>query len=420
MAERARGRLRARPTYPVVRPAAAADVMGTLLARRARTGQGRGCWPVECASNWWGCRHVDRMIVGCAPRLRFRPWRWRRRRRHAQRRPRLVVARREAGRAAGPIRDRRAAARSSSRPGPAAGGSWGSPRPPATARRRCSPNGPRPRTDPSAWVSLDRFDDDAAALLFVMASAFVALWPTEDDLLADMRGVGVSVLGRAAPRLASAFRASPEPFVLMLDDLHELRPRTATTRWAWSWPACPTARSWSPPADTSSPTCPACGPGRGAGDRGRGPGPRRGRGPADLLGRRGRPHARAGPHGHRAHRGLAGRPLPGGDDRAGTAPTTALTISGDDRFIADYLYRESLARQPEDVQDFLRRTSVLDQLSGPLCDAVLGGSTRRATSGTSRPPTSSSCRSTGGASGTATTPSSASSSPASSAASSPT
>ena len=34
---------------------------------------------------------------------------------------------------------------------------------------------------------------------------------------------GVSTLGRAAPRLAAAFRASPNPFVLMLDDLHELR-----------------------------------------------------------------------------------------------------------------------------------------------------------------------------------------------------
>ena len=38
-----------------------------------------------------------------------------------------------------------------------------------------------------------------------------------------MSGLGGSVLGRAAPRLASAFRTSPEPFVLMLDDLHELQ-----------------------------------------------------------------------------------------------------------------------------------------------------------------------------------------------------
>ena len=47
-------------------------------------------------------------------------------------------------------------------------------------------------------------------------------------------------------------------------------------------------------------------------------------------------------------------------------------ISGDDRYVADYLYRESSMRLPEDDQRFLRRTAVLDQLSGPLCDAVLG------------------------------------------------
>ena len=38
-----------------------------------------------------------------------------------------------------------------------------------------------------------------------------------------MAGLGVSVLGRAAPRLAAAFAASPDPFVLMLDDLHEVQ-----------------------------------------------------------------------------------------------------------------------------------------------------------------------------------------------------
>ena len=48
-----------------------------------------------------------------------------------------------------------------------------------------------------------------------------------------------------------------------------------------------------------------------------------------------------------------------------------LTIAGDDRYVADYLYRESLMQLPEDVQRFLRRTAVLDQLSAPLCDAIL-------------------------------------------------
>jgi LuxR family maltose regulon positive regulatory protein len=49
------------------------------------------------------------------------------------------------------------------------------------------------------------------------------------------------------------------------------------------------------------------------------------------------------------------------------------TVSGDDRYVADYLYRESLMQVPEDTQRFLRRTAVLDQLCGPLCDALVDG-----------------------------------------------
>ena len=49
-------------------------------------------------------------------------------------------------------------------------------------------------------------------------------------------------------------------------------------------------------------------------------------------------------------------------------------VTGDDRYFSDYLNSESLARQPEDIQRFLRRTAVLEQLCGPLCDAVLQSS----------------------------------------------
>ena len=38
----------------------------------------------------------------------------------------------------------------------------------------------------------------------------------------------------------------------------------------------------------------------------------------------------------------------------------------------DYLLEEALQRQSESVQTFLLRTSILDRLCGPLCDAVLG------------------------------------------------
>jgi LuxR family maltose regulon positive regulatory protein len=47
-------------------------------------------------------------------------------------------------------------------------------------------------------------------------------------------------------------------------------------------------------------------------------------------------------------------------------------FAGDDRYIVDFLAEEVLQRQPEQVQQFLLQTSILDRLNGPLCDAVTG------------------------------------------------
>jgi LuxR family maltose regulon positive regulatory protein len=46
-------------------------------------------------------------------------------------------------------------------------------------------------------------------------------------------------------------------------------------------------------------------------------------------------------------------------------------FAGDHRYIADYLAGEVIDRQPERLRAFLLRTSILDQLCGPLCDAVM-------------------------------------------------
>ena len=45
-------------------------------------------------------------------------------------------------------------------------------------------------------------------------------------------------------------------------------------------------------------------------------------------------------------------------------------FAGDNQYIVDYLAEEVLQRQPERVRNFLLQTSILDRLSGPLCDAV--------------------------------------------------
>lgn len=49
------------------------------------------------------------------------------------------------------------------------------------------------------------------------------------------------------------------------------------------------------------------------------------------------------------------------------------SFTGSDRFVQDYLLEEVLRQQPEPVQSFLLRTSVLNRFCGPLCDAVLQG-----------------------------------------------
>ena len=47
-------------------------------------------------------------------------------------------------------------------------------------------------------------------------------------------------------------------------------------------------------------------------------------------------------------------------------------FAGDDRYVVDYLVEEVLRRQPHHIRKPLLQTSVLDRLSGPLCDAVTG------------------------------------------------
>ncbi|AMB58792.1 LuxR family transcriptional regulator [Microterricola viridarii] len=222
------------------------------------------------------------------------------------------------------------------------------------------------------WVSLDRFDDDAVKLLTLLASAFVRATGADAALVTDMRGHGVSALGRAAPRLALALRESPSPFVLMLDDLHELatpachdvlsvvldgvpagsqlvmasrheQPQVATLRAAGqtleigadslALDADGARRIF---AEAQVPLTPALA--------------------AVVIERtEGWPV------------GLHLAAMIAHDNADGAA-----VISGDDRYVADYLYRESLASLPENTQRFLRCTAVLDQFSAELCDAVFG------------------------------------------------
>jgi LuxR family transcriptional regulator, maltose regulon positive regulatory protein len=224
---------------------------------------------------------------------------------------------------------------------------------------------------PVAWVSLNRFDDDPGALLSLLAYAFAGVMPGNADLVADVRGLGVSALGRAAPRLASALKVSQVPFVLMVDDLHELQSPACHDVLGVVIEGIPRGSQLVAASRSEQPHVPRL---RAAGDA-------REFLMSDLaLDADGAEEIFAGVHvsvTHELAAAVAARTegWPVGlylaaliaRDSAG-----ALTVSGQDPYVADYLYRESLAVVSEDAKHFLLCTSVLDQMCAPLCDALLG------------------------------------------------
>jgi LuxR family maltose regulon positive regulatory protein len=225
-----------------------------------------------------------------------------------------------------------------------------------------------------AWMSLDRLDDDPGALLTLLASAYARVSSGNADLVADMGGLGVSVLGRAAPQLAAAFRTSPVPFVLMLDDLQELKLPACHDVLGVVIAGIPRGSQLVSASRSEQPHLPRL---RASGDA------------LEFLA-------------SNLTLDAAGAEQIFSDVDVSLTPEMAvavteqtegwpvglylaaliardsqgesLSVAGDDRYVADYLYRESLLQQPESVQRFLRRTAVLDQLSAPLCEALLGES----------------------------------------------
>ena len=225
---------------------------------------------------------------------------------------------------------------------------------------------------PVAWVSLDRFDDDPAVLLGLLASAFTRVSPGSTDLVADLGGLGVSVLGRAAPRLASVLRASPVPFVLMVDDLHELRSPACHDVLSVVISGIPEHSQLVAASRSEQPHLPRL---RASGDT------------LELsAGDLALDAAEAKRVFEHEHVNVTPDEAAAVTERTEGWPTglylsaviarhnrrDALTVSGEHPFVADYLYRESLSQLPEQTQQFLRRTALLDPLCAPLCDAVLG------------------------------------------------
>ncbi len=221
------------------------------------------------------------------------------------------------------------------------------------------------------WVSLDRLDDDPSTLLTLLASAYGQI-SGQKDLASDVTGLGVSALGRAAPRVATAFRTCPVPFVLFLDDLHELRSPDCHDVLSVVVGGIPDGSQLVAASRFEQPHLPRL---RASGDAVEFVA-------SDLA----LDAAGAGQIFSQAHVQITAEEAaavtvrtegwPAGLYLAASIARNShgdvLAITGDDRFVADYLYSESLAQLPDGVQRFLRRTAIVDQVCAPLCDAILG------------------------------------------------
>lgn len=225
-------------------------------------------------------------------------------------------------------------------------------------------------TRPVAWATVDRFDDDPASLLSLLAAAAAPIAPHVARVAADMRGVGTTMLGRSAPMLASALSMTEEPFVLFLDDLHLAASAECHDVLEVVLAGVP---SGSQVVIASRHTQDYLVRLYVAGDV-------TNVGPDEL---------KLGLDGARvifgnAHAAVSDTELKTTVDRcegwpaglflaamvANADDSTPTGLSGDDRLLADYLYRECLARLTPELQAFLRETSILDDLSPALCDAV--------------------------------------------------
>ncbi len=74
----------------------------------------------------------------------------------------------------------------------------------------------------------------------------------------------------------------------------------------------------------------------------------------------------------RSHSGSGGGAGAGSGEGSEDVAAFVDAFSGSHRFVLDYLVEEVLDRQQDEVRDFLLDTSVLEELSGGLCDALTG------------------------------------------------
>jgi len=231
------------------------------------------------------------------------------------------------------------------------------------------------RIDRVAWLSIDEADDEPVRFWTYLLSALDGIAPDlTTDALNYLRAPGLDSIGIAVEALLNAATASPDAYVLVLDDYHLLRdpaihesvefllaylpPTLHLVISARADPTLPLARMRARGVltelrledlrcTTDEGVALIAGVVEVATDTARLVAERTEGWPAGLQ--------------------LAALTL-----RSAADPVAAAArISGGDRHLLDYFSTEVLAGLDADQRDLLVRASVLERISGPLCDAVL-------------------------------------------------
>ena len=225
---------------------------------------------------------------------------------------------------------------------------------------------------------MDHFDErynDPVLLLGSIAAAVDEIAPLDDAVFAPLRSPRPNLWKVVVPRVCHAMRQCQQPFVIVLDDLHNISNPEALAPLP-KLAFCLRAGSTLAIASRQEPEMPL---GRLRTQRRLGEVHARelmmtAPEAADLLERTGVELNRSAverlverTEGWPAGLYLAALALSGEDD----LEQAVEDFYGDDRFVADYVRDAFLDGLPAPDLDFLTRTSLLDRLFGPLCDAVL-------------------------------------------------
>jgi LuxR family maltose regulon positive regulatory protein len=226
---------------------------------------------------------------------------------------------------------------------------------------------------PTAWVSVDRRDNDPVILLSHVAGALDSSEPVGRRVVQVLQAPDMSLWGKIVPRLGSYLAARRIPVALVLDDVHELET-----------PDCRDALTAL--ADHLGDGSVLVLSGRHLAlslVRLRSAGRLVEIGEADLRLSDQEAEEIVSNEGvtldseaivelNRHTEGwAAGLYMAAIGSRADPKPLSGGQFKGDDRLVVDYLRSELLSSLPDSDVEFLTRTSVVERMCGDLCDAML-------------------------------------------------